>query len=317
MMAKRTLGNTDLSISPLVFGGNVFGWTADKARSFELLDRFMDAGFETIDTADIYSAWVPGNTGGESETIIGEWTKARGNRDGLIIITKVGMELPGRGKGLSADWIERAVEGSLRRLQTDRIDLYFSHIFDDAVPVEETLGAYERLIAAGKVRAIGASNHSADQLASALKAAGRSGLPRYEVLQPHYNLHDRDGYEGALRDLAIADGLGVITYYSLASGFLTGKYRSAEDLGKSPRGGGLAGYLTERGLRILAALDEVAAAHGATPAEVALAWLIAREGVSAPIASATGIEQLESLIRSTQIVLSPGDIARLDGASGI
>lgn len=316
-MTKRLLGGSGLSISPLVLGGNVFGWTADKGRSFELLDRFVEAGFETIDTADIYSAWVPGSTGGDSETIIGEWMQARGNRDKVTVITKVGMEMPGQGQGLSSAWIERSAEDSLRRLKTDRIDLYFSHIFDESVPVEETLQAHDRLIEAGKVRAIGASNHSAEQLAQALKAAADNGLARYEVLQPRYNLYDRDGYEGALRDLAIAEGLGVITYYSLASGFLSGKYRGAEDFGKSARGGGMGNYLNERGRRILAALDEVAAAHGATPAEAALAWLMARDGVTAPIASATSLEQLESLIRSAGLTLSAGDIARLDRAGAV
>jgi aryl-alcohol dehydrogenase-like predicted oxidoreductase len=313
-MTKRALGQSGISISPLVFGGNVFGWTADRDRSFDLLDRFVDAGFETIDTADVYSTWVPGNSGGESETIIGEWMKARGSRNRIVLITKVGMDMPD-GKGLSASWIERAAEDSLRRLQTDRIDVYFSHAFDGDVPVEETLAAYDRLIKTGKVRAIGASNHSADQLASALKTAGEAGLPRYEVLQPQYNLYDRTGYDGALRDLAMAEWFGIITYYSLASGFLSGKYRSEADLGKSPRGGGLGSYLDERGLRILAALDEVAASHRSVPAEVALAWLIAREGVTAPIASATSLEQLESLIRATQLTLSAADIARLDQAS--
>lgn len=314
-MKKRTLGHSGLSISPLVFGANVFGWTADKTRSFDLLDRFVEAGFETIDSADMYSNWVPGNAGGVSETIIGEWMKARGNRDRVTVITKVGLEMTGQGKGLSTAWIERAVEDSLRRLQADHIDLYFSHIFDETVPVEETLAAHDRLIKAGKVRAIGASNHSAEQLAQALKAAADNGLPRYEVLQPEYNLYDRDGYEGALRDLAIAEGLGVITYFSLASGFLSGKYRSADDFTKSARGGGMEKYLDERGLRILAALDEVAAAHQSVPAEVALAWLMAREGVTAPIASATSLEQLESLIRSTQLTLSANDIEMLDQAS--
>lgn len=313
---KRQLGNTDISISPLVFGGNVFGWTADKQRSFELLDRFVDAGLETFDTADVYSTWVPGNQGGESETIIGEWMKSRANRDRVVVITKVGMEMP-EGKGLSARWIEQAVEDSLRRLQTDRIDLYFSHIFDADVPVEETLRAYERLISAGKVRAIGASNHSAEQLATALKLSAEEGLPRYEVLQPEYNLYDRASYDGSLRDLAIEHGLGVITYYSLASGFLTGKYRSTEDLGKSPRGGGIKRYLDQRGLQILSALDEVAKAHDAAVAEVALAWLIARKGVTAPIVSASGLDQLESLIRSTRLQLSADDIAQLDHASAI
>lgn len=313
---KRQLGNTDISISPLVFGANVFGWTADKQRSFELLDRFVDAGFETFDTADMYSTWVPGNQGGESETIIGEWMKSRGNRDRVVVITKVGMEMP-QGKGLSAHWIEQAVEDSLRRLQTDRIDLYFSHVFDADVPVEETLRAYERLISAGKVRAIGASNHSAEQLAAALKASDEEGLPRYDVLQPEYNLYDRASYEGPLRDLAIEQGLGVITYYSLASGFLSGKYRSAEDLGKSPRGGGIERYLDHRGQQILSALDKVAKVHDAAVAEVALAWLIARKGVTAPIVSASGLDQLENLIRSTRLELSADDIAQLDQASAI
>lgn len=312
---KKALGNTGLAISPLVFGGNVFGWTADRKRSFELLDRFVGAGFETIDSADVYSTWVPGNSGGESETIIGDWLKARGGRDRVVLITKVGMEMPSGDKGLSAAWIGRAVEDSLRRLQTDHIDLYFSHIFDTSVPVEETLRAYERLIAAGKVRAIGASNHSAGQLAAVLRAARAAGLPGYEVLQPQYNLYDRATYEGSLRDLAIAEGLGVITYYSLASGFLTGKYRGPDDLKKSPRGGGIEAYLDGRGKGILAALDDVASAHDAALAEVALAWLIAREGVTAPIASATSLDQLESLIRSTRLMLSAEDIARLDKAS--
>ena len=310
---KRALGNSGISIAPLVFGGNVFGWTADRQRSFELLDRFVEAGFNAIDTADVYSTWVPGNKGGESETIVGEWMKARGNRDRIVVITKVGMEMP-EGKGLSAAWIERAVENSLRRLQTDRIDLYFSHVFDADVPVEETLRAYERLISAGKVRSIGASNHDAAQLAEALKVSRDNSLPRYEVLQPEYNLYDRANYEGALRDQAISEGLGVITYYSLASGFLSGKYRSKQDLDKSPRGAGIAKYLDERGLRVLADLDEVAAANGATVAEVALAWLIAREGVSAPIAIATRLDQLESLIRSTQLSLTADDIKKLTDA---
>lgn len=313
---KRNLGTTGISISPLVFGGNVFGWTADKQRSFELLDRFVDAGFETIDTADMYSTWVPGNQGGESETIIGEWMKARGNRDRIVLITKVGMEMP-QGKGLSTAWIEQAVEASLRRLQTDHIDIYFSHIFDAGVPVEETLRAYDRLIESGKVRAIGASNHSAEQLAGALKASKDEGLARYTVLQPEYNLYDRAGYDGELRDLAIAEGLGVITYYSLASGFLSGKYRSADDLNKSPRGGGVARYLDDRGLRILTALDDVAASNDVTVAEVALAWLMARDGVTAPIASATRIEQLDSLIRATRLSLPATDIEQLDQASAI
>lgn len=316
-MTKRALGNTGISISPLVFGANVFGWTADKQRSFQLLDRFADAGFETLDTADVYSTWVPGNQGGESETIVGEWLKARGGRDRIVLITKVGMEMPAEGKGLASARIQRAVEESLRRLQTDHIDVYFSHVFDESIPVEETLQAYDRLITAGKVRAIGASNHSAAQLAAALKAANDAKLPRYEVLQPQYNLYDRASYDGDLRDLAMAEGLGVITYYSLASGFLTGKYRGREDLKKSPRGGRIESYLDDRGMAILGVLDEVAMAHNAEPAEVALAWLIAREGVTAPIASATSLDQLESLIRSTRLSLSAADITRLDRVGAV
>lgn len=311
---KRALGKTGVSISPLVFGANVFGWTADKQRSFELLDRFVDAGLEAVDTADMYSTWVPGNQGGESETIIGEWMKSRGSRNRVFLITKVGMEVPG-GKGLSAAWIEKAVEDSLRRLQTDHIDLYFSHLYDSEVPVEETLAAYQRLIDAGKVRAIGASNHTAQQLAGALQVADKEGLPRYQVLQPEYNLYDRNAYEGELRDLAIAEDLGVITYYSLASGFLSGKYRSLDDLNKSPRGAGIQRYLDDRGLRILDALDAVAAAHKATAAEVALAWLMNREGVTAPIASATRLDQLESLIRSVQLSLTSAELDALTQAS--
>jgi aryl-alcohol dehydrogenase-like predicted oxidoreductase len=314
-MEKRRLGRTDLSIAPLVLGGNVFGWTADRAATFTLLDRFTGAGFDAVDTADIYSTWVPGHQGGESESLIGEWMKARGNRDHITLITKVGMQMAPGKQGLSAAWIERAAEDSLRRLQTDRIDLYFSHTFDPDVPVDETLRAYERLVRAGKVRYIGASNHDTAQLGLALKAARDGGLPRYDVLQPHYNLYERAGYERALRDLAVGEGLGVITYFSLASGFLTGKYRSAKDFSRSPRGAGMSRFLNARGLAILAALDRVAAAHAARPAEVAIAWLIARAGVTAPIASATNPEQLDSLVRATQLTLAVDEIADLDRAS--
>ncbi|MGH8795640.1 MAG: aldo/keto reductase [Caldimonas sp.] len=314
-MNKRRLGRTDIRISPLVLGGNVFGWTADKRTSFEILDRYAGAGFETLDTADVYSKWAPGNRGGESETIIGEWMESRGNRDRTVVITKVGGEMNPTEKGLSAAHIERAVEASLRRLRTNRIDVYLSHWPDASVPYEETLGAYQRLVAAGKVRAIGASNHDAGQLRAALDAAERSKLPRYEVLQPEYNLFDRSSYDGALRDLALAEGIGVVTYYSLAKGFLSGKYRSAADLGKSPRGAGVKGYLNERGTRILGALDRVSERHAATPAEAALAWLIARPGVTAPIASATSLAQLESLIRAASLQLSADDVALLDEAS--
>jgi len=314
-MTKRPLGRTGIHISPLVFGGNVFGWTADEKTSFAILDRFADAGFETIDTADVYSAWAPGNSGGESETIIGKWMESRGRRDKTVLITKVGWELgPGK-KGLSAAYIEQAVDASLRRLRTDYIDVYLSHVHDPSVPYEETLGAYQKLLAAGKVRAIGASNHDAAQLRQALDVAAAKGLPRYEVLQPEYNLYDRSGFEGALRDLCIAEGIGVITYFSLARGFLSGKYRSEADLGKSPRGSGIKKYLNARGQRILKALDEMSAKHGAKPAEVALAWLIAQPGVTAPIASATSLAQLESLIRSTSLELSAEDITLLNTAS--
>jgi aryl-alcohol dehydrogenase-like predicted oxidoreductase len=314
MHPKRPLGRTGLSISPLVFGGNVFGWTIDRKTSFEILDRFLGAGFETVDTADVYSIWKPGNQGGESETILGEWMKERRCRDRVVLITKVGMEMGPDRKGLSAAWIGRAVEDSLRRLQTDHIDVYLSHKFDPDTPHEETLAAYQKLIAAGKVRAIGASNYDAGQLKAALGASA-SGLPRYEVLQPEYNLYDRQGYEGPLRDLAAAEGLGVITYFSLAKGFLSGKYRSEADLGKSPRGKGVKGYLDERGFRILGALDTVAVRHGARPAEVALAWLMAQPGVTAPIASATSAEQLDSLLRAASLTLHAEDLAALEEAS--
>jgi len=314
-MQLRALGSTGLSIAPLVFGGNVFGWTVDESRSFELLDAFVDAGFNAIDTADVYSRWVQGHAGGESETIIGRWLRARPTRrDKVLVFTKAGADMRS-GRTLSAAWIERAAEDSLRRLGVDAIDLYQSHWPDDRTPHEETLAAYDRLIRAGKVRAIGCSNFDARQLAAALKAARDHGLPAYRTLQPEYNLHDRASFEGPLRELALKEGLGVITYYSLASGFLTGKYRSEADLGQSVRGGGMRKYLTPRGLRILAALDEVAAAHAAQPAEVALAWLMAREGVTAPIASATRIEQLESFRKAAELTLAAAEIRTLDEAS--
>ena len=315
-MNKRPLGRSGLQIAPMVFGGNVFGWTVDQATAFTLLDRFIDAGLDAIDPAEVYSTWVPGNQGGESETIIGNWLKADpARREKTVIITKVGSQMASDRKGLSAKWIVTAAEDSLRRLQTDRIDLYLSHRPDPDTPVEETLRAYEQLIAQGKVRAIGASNLDATQLREALAVASEKSLPRYEVQQPEYNLYDRAGYETGLRELCIAEGQGVITYYSLASGFLSGKYRSTSDLGKSVRGQGIARYLDARGLKILQALDTVAASHDATPAEVALAWLIAREGVTAPIASATTIEQLDSLVRATRLALTVADTALLDNAS--
>jgi aryl-alcohol dehydrogenase-like predicted oxidoreductase len=314
-MDKRSLGRTDIEIAPLVLGGNVFGWTIDERRSFEVLDAFVDHGFDAIDTADTYSIWAPGNKGGESETIIGNWLAANpGKRDKVVIFTKVGSDWkqPGK-KGLSARWIAQAVEDSLRRLKVERIDLYFSHWPDPETPYEETLGAYEKLLKAGKLRSIGASNLDATQLGEALAVAKAKHLPRYEVLQPEYNLYDRAGFDGALCDLCVREGLGVVTYYSLASGFLTGKYRSKADLGQSARGEGVAGYLDARGMEILAALDEVSARLGATPAEVALAWLMARPGVTAPIASATSRAHVESFARAAGLKLTADDMTLLEG----
>jgi len=316
-MEKRRLGRTDLAIAPLVLGGNVFGWTADEKTSFELLDRFFDAGFNAIDTADSYSTWVPGNKGGESETIIGNWMKSRKNRDKVIVITKVGSDMGQGKKDLSAAWIEKESEASLKRLQTDVIDLYLSHWPDPTVPYDETLGAYQKLIEQGKIRYAGASNLDAGQLEAALKVASQRSLPRYEVLQPEYNLYDRSSFDGPLRDLCTREELGVITYFSLAKGFLSGKYRSKADLGKSPRGGAAEKYLDQRGLRILKALDAVSARHSAKPAEIALAWIIARPGVTAPISSATTLPQIESLIRAAELKLGAADIAELDAASAL
>ncbi|WP_332118057.1 aldo/keto reductase [Azorhizobium caulinodans] len=315
-MQHRPLGRSGLSIAPLVLGTNVFGWTADEATSFRLLDAFVDAGLNALDTADIYSRWVPGHSGGESETIIGKWLAANpAKRDKVLIFTKVGMDHgPGR-SGLSPRWIRESVEESLKRLQVEQIDLYQSHTPDAATPDAETLGAYQELMRAGKIRAIGASNYSAEQLGRAMAVAAEQGLPRYETLQPLYNLYDRASYDGALRDLCMREEIGVIPFYGLAAGFLTGKYRSEADFGKSARGGKMANYLNPRGLRILAALDEVAAAKGAAPGEVALAWLIARPGVTAPIASATSLAQMDGLIRAVHLQLSADEIAALDAAS--
>lgn len=314
----RPLGTAGFAIAPLVLGTNVFGWTVDERTAFSILDAFVDAGFDALDTADSYSTWAPGNVGGESETIIGRWlARNPARRDRVRILTKVGSGMPGTGgkKTLAPDWIRRAVEDSRRRLQVDVIDLYQAHWPDPATPIADTLAAFGALLDAGTVRAIGASNLDDAQLAEALRVADVEGLPRYATLQPEYNLVDRAAYDGPLRDRCRREGLGVITYYALASGFLSGKYRSRDDLAQSARGGGVARYLTPRGFRVLAAVDAVAARHGAAPAEVALAWLMQRDGVTAPIASATSVAQLESLLRAAELRLAPEDVSALDAAS--
>jgi aryl-alcohol dehydrogenase-like predicted oxidoreductase len=314
-MNKRKLGRSGLEVSPLAFGGNVFGWTADEPTSFRLLDQFVAAGLNFIDTADTYSRWAPGNKGGESETIIGNWLKKTGKRNQVVIATKVGMEMAPDKKGLAPAYIQREVEDSLKRLQTDYIDLYQSHTDDAATPLAETLGAYDKLIKAGKVRVIGASNYTAERLEEALAVSQRNGLPRYESLQPHYNLYDRTDFEAKLEGVCTRNEVGVISYFSLASGFLSGKYRSEADLSKSARGQGIKKYLNDRGHRILAALDSVAKETATTPARVALAWLIARPSVTAPIASATSLPQLEELVAATRLQLSGDALARIDAAS--
>lgn len=317
-MEKRALGTTGFDIAPLVLGGNVFGWTIDEKQSFAVLDAFVDHGFNAIDTADSYSTWVPGNTGGESETIIGNWLKANpAKRDKVVVFTKVGSEMSPAmtHKDLSERWILEEVENSLRRLGAERIDLYFSHWPDPSTPYAETLGAYDKLIRAGKVKSIGCSNLDADQLGEALKVAKDNSLPAYQVLQPEYNLYARSKFEGPLRDLCIREGLGVVNYYGLASGFLSGKYRSEKDFGQSQRGGGMGKYLNERGLGILAALDEVSARHDADQAEIALAWLMAAKGITAPIASASKVSQVESFAKAAGLRLTADDIAVLDKAS--
>jgi aryl-alcohol dehydrogenase-like predicted oxidoreductase len=314
-MDKRKLGNSGLEISPLVFGGNVFGWTLDEASSFKLLDAFVAAGFNAIDTADVYSKWVPGHTGGESETILGKWLARGGNRNKVIIATKVGMEMTPDKKGLSKAYILRSAEDSLRRLQTDRIDLYQSHTDDADTPIEETLGAYAELIAQGKVRAIGASNYKADRFAQALEISKKSRLPRYESLQPLYNLYDRADFEAELEPLCLKERIGVINYFPLASGFLSGKYRSERDIEQKPRARLLKKYVNERGFKILDALDQVAKKYNATPARVSLAWLLARPSITAPIVSATSIEQLNDLIASVELKLDRASIELLNQAS--
>lgn len=315
-MDMRALGDTGLEIAPLVLGTNVFGWTADEKTSFSILDGFVDAGLNGVDTADAYSRWVEGHPGGESETIIGKWLKANPDkREKIVLMTKVGSDMGDGHKGLSAEWIMQAVEGSLRRLQTDVIDLYQSHWHDPDTPYEETLKAYEQLLKAGKVRAIGCSNLNAEQLGQSLKDARDNGLPRYQTLQPEYNLYNRQGFEGALQDLVVAENIGVISYYGLAAGFLTGKYRSAGDFSQSKRGGSMEKYLNARGFGILSALEQVASRQNATLAEIALAWLMTRKGLTAPIASATSLKQLASLLKAPQIRLDAEDLAALDSAS--
>lgn len=314
-LTKRKLGSSGLDIAPLVFGGNVFGWTADEATSFALLDGFVEAGFDAIDTADAYSRWVPGHSGGESEVIIGKWLKARGRRDDVKILTKVGSDMGQGHNDLSPAWIETAVEASLRRLQTDYIDLYQTHWPDPKTPQEETLRALDRLVKAGKVRAIGTSNHSAEQVSEALAISDREGLAAYATIQPHYNLYSRDTFEGGLQDLAVEKGLSVITYFSLESGFLTGKYKSVDQIAGTKREGMLKDKFDERGVRILAVLDAVAQKNEATSAQVALAWLLCQPGVTAPIVSATSTEQLADTLKAATLTLSAEDLAELTEAS--
>ncbi len=314
-MQMRALGNTGMRIAPLVFGGNVFGWTADERTSFALLDAFVGAGFNMIDTADVYSRWAPGHGGGESETVIGRWLAKRGRRDDVLVATKLGKPMSDADRGLSAAYVVRAVEASLKRLDTDYIDLYQSHDFDAGTPLEETLSAFAKLIAQGKVRAIGASNHTPAQLSAALDTSARLGLPRYEALQPLYNLYDRDVFERELAPLCARENVGVISFYALASGFLTGKYRKPDDLASSARKQSNAKYMNPRGMRILAALDQVAARTHATPAQVAIAWLLAQPALTAPIASATSLAQLDELLRATRMTLDADALRELDAAS--
>jgi aryl-alcohol dehydrogenase-like predicted oxidoreductase len=314
-MLKKELGKSGIMLPPVMFGGNVFGWTADVAMSFKLLDALMEAGLNAIDTADVYSRWLPGHTGGESEAIIGTWLKERRNRDTVIIATKVGMDLgPGK-SGLSKAWIKSAVEASLIRLQTDYIDLYQAHKDDEATSLEETLSAFADLIKEGKVRAIGASNYTTHRLKEALETSAKLGLPRYESLQPHYNLVERATFEDELGPLCLEENIGVINYYALAAGFLTGKYRSEADFANKARGGAVKKYLNPKGLGVLAALDEQAARLQASPAQLALAWLIARPEVTAPIASATNLAQLDELVKASVLKLDAQAIAALDKAS--
>ena len=313
-MKRRPLGSTGIEVAPLAFGANVFGWTVDEPTAFLLLDAFVDHGFNLIDTADVYSKWARGNSGGESETVIGRWIERSGKRDRVVIATKVGMEMPA-GKGLSARYIREACEASLRRLRVERIDLYQAHTEDPQTPIEETLEAFDRLVREGKVRAIGASNYSAASLSAALEASSARGLAAFATLQPKYNLYSRSEFEGALMTLCVREEIGVIPYYGLASGFLTGKYRTKADLAQSARGAAVEKYMDERGMRILAALDEVAKELHAKPAQVALAWVMARPAISAPIASATTLAQLRELMAAADLALDARRMERLDLAS--
>jgi aryl-alcohol dehydrogenase-like predicted oxidoreductase len=314
-MQQRPLGRSGIMVSPLCFGGNVFGWTADERMSFSLLDAWVDAGFNFIDTADVYSRWAPGHTGGESESVIGRWLKKSGKRDKVIIATKVGMDM-GEGASLAPAYIRKCIDASLRRLQVDRVDLYQAHKDDEATPLEATLETFFELIHAGKVRAIGASNYSAARLKQALQISRSRSMPRYETLQPLYNLYDRAVFERELQPLCVEEDIGVINFYSLAAGFLTGKYRTAADADKSARGKNtVAKYLNDRGLKILAALDEAAQRTNSTPARVAVAWVMAQPGVAAPIASATNLEQLGELVKASELVLDGETLALLDRAS--
>lgn len=316
MTTTRTLGRSGIHVSPIAFGGNVFGWTVDEAQSFRLLDAWVDAGFNLIDTADVYSAWVPGHEGGESEAIIGKWLKASGKRDRVVLATKVGKTMGHGGKGLRPAYIREAVEASLKRLQTDRIDLYQSHDDDADTPLADTLGAFQDLIQQGKVRAIGASNFTGARLNEALQVSARLGLPRYETLQPLYNLYDREGFETDLLPVCREHGVGVLSFYALAAGFLSGKYRRPEDASKSARGNStVAKYLNPRGLAILDALDEVAVRHHSTPAQVAIAWQLGMPGLTAPIASATSLDQLQQLVSAASLRLEDADVQRLNHAS--
>lgn len=315
-MRIREIGRSGLKVAPLAFGGNVFGWTLDESASHAMLDGFVGAGFNLVDTADVYSRWAPGNAGGESEAIIGRWLASRGGRDRIILATKCGKPLHDGRRGLSPRHIERAVEDSLRRLRTDYIDLYQAHVDDPETPIEDTLAAFERLIHAGKIRTIGASNFSARRLAESLRLSEETGLPRYECLQPLYNLYDRHEYERELAPLCRQHGLGVLPYFSLAAGFLTGKYRTQADLAHQPRGGMVQSRLNERGVLIIEALDEVAEALGVTPASVAIAWLMQRPGVTAPLASATRPEHLDALITASRITLDAAALRGLEAASG-